>query len=72
MDVDDRLDALLAESLDTLLSLASQALAAGRPELALAAHAAVEPLAPWLDGPILANPHEPAFDLPEDRPHAEH
>ena len=48
MDTERQLDAHLAQSLDALLSLASLAAAAGRPELALAAAAALDPLAPYL------------------------
>ena len=44
MDIDRTLDTHLAQALDELLSLASIACAGGRPELALAANAAIDHL----------------------------
>ena len=71
MDAGLRLDAHLAQSLDALLSLASLAAATGRPELALAANAALDPLIPFLDAPAEGVVERPA-DVAGERPHAEH
>ena len=72
MDAERRLEAHLLASIDALLSVASLAAASGRPELALAAGAAVDPLLPFLADTDGEAPSDPTFDSAEDRPHAEH
>ena len=72
MDAETRLEAHLLASFDALLSLASLAAASGRPELAVAAGAAVDPLLPFLaaiDGEPASDPFP---DPAENRPHAQH
>ena len=72
MDAESRLEAHLLASYDVLLSLATLATACGRPELALAASTAIEPLLPFLDG-IDGDAIADLFpDLDEDAVHAEH
>ena len=72
MDAETRLEAHLLASFDALLSLASLAAANGRPELALAAGAAVDPLLPYLEG-IDGDAIADLFpDADEDLLHAQH
>ena len=67
------LDMQLDATLDALLSLASIATASGRPELALAAAAAFDPLLAFIDADAGCTPaDEPFADLAGDRPHAQH
>jgi hypothetical protein len=71
MDADRHLDAFLLVGADALLSIASLAAAAGRPELARAASAALDPLLPFLEDAV-AGVGDLATLIVEDRPHAEH
>ncbi len=73
-----RLDRHLAAAIDALLSLASLAGACGRPELALAASAAMDPLVAFLAAAPVADP-PPALDCDTgfhvpgtEPPHARH
>ena len=73
MDAEQRLDDHLAHALDELLSLASLASASGRPELALAANAALDQLLVYLVAGGDAGGHERARDdVHGDPPHAHH
>jgi hypothetical protein len=70
-----RLDAQLALSLDALLSLASGAGAAGRPELALAAAAAFDALSAYAGGDDdgeAPSDRFPDHDFPGAHPHVQH
>lgn len=72
MDTDERLDAHLAAALDELLSLVSHAVASGRPELALAANAAVDPLLAFLVAGEAPAASDCLPDPAEQRSHAQH
>lgn len=73
MDAARSLDAHLDTAADALLSLAALAASAGRPELALAAGAALDPLIAFLDaGAPDAPVDDLSPDLAGDRTHAQH
>ena len=73
MDAARSLDTHLDVALDGLLSLAALAASAGRPELALAASAALDPLIAFLDAGAPDAPGDaPSPDLAGERAHAQH
>ena len=74
MEASRSLDAQLDVALDELLSLAVLAARAGRPELAFAAGAALDPLLAFLDDDDADGAPADEFfaDLAGDRPHAQH
>jgi hypothetical protein len=72
MHDEGRLDAHLERALDELLSLASAASAGGRPELALAASAALDELLAFLAGAAAPRRFDRTTALAGDRPHAQH
>ena len=73
MDAARSLDGHLGAAVDDLLSLAALAATAGRPELALAASAALDPLIAFLDAGAPDAPlDDPSPDLAGARPHAQH
>ena len=73
MDAARSLDGHLGAAVDDLLSLAALAATAGRPELALAASAALDPLIAFLDAGAPDAPlDDPSPDLAGERPHAQH
>ncbi len=72
MDADRRIDAQLALAMDELLTLASLCAIHGRPELALAASAALDRLLGFGAAPTDLPGGDPLPDLPGGERHAQH